>query len=116
MSTAITLFGLVIKRNDTRSIFSSFVWMIKADFAILGVTYKGVNKSFSEIRHLFEEVKNPNVTIPTITIKVGMSTSQALGRLLSGSRKVLFNETPFPSEGEKAHANSLRSGSTNSSS
>lgn len=33
MSTAITLFGLVIKRNDTRSIFSSFVWMIKADFA-----------------------------------------------------------------------------------
>lgn len=58
---------------------------LTAELSILGVTYKGVNKSFSEIRHLFEEVKNPNVTIPTITIKVGMSTSQALGRLLSGS-------------------------------
>ncbi|WVQ92520.1 hypothetical protein IAS59_006331 [Cryptococcus gattii] len=77
MSTAITLFGLVTKPNDTRPIFSSFVWMIKADFAcvlwsfILGVTYIGVNKSFSEIRYLFEDVMNPNVTIPTITIKVG---------------------------------------------
>ncbi|KAE8542241.1 hypothetical protein D1P53_001727 [Cryptococcus gattii VGV] len=76
MSTAITLFGLVTKRNDTRPIFSSFVGpydlqRLTAELNILGVTYKAVNKSFSEIRYLFEEVKNPNVAIATITIKVG---------------------------------------------
>lgn len=44
---------------------------LTAELSILGVTYIGVNKSFSEIRYLFEEVMNPNVTVPTITIKVG---------------------------------------------